>query len=626
MQRPWWLLNTFHRPYQNGSWPLNRIHMVVLVGALLAVAFWMALILRPDDGRGRIEVGRPSPISIQAERSVSFVSDLLTEQARATAENSPENIVYRTDQNLLIEQQDQLNDMLRTISNIRNDPSLNSVEKREELVNLPTSSVIISDTLADAILNLNDSVWSTVQRQTRLLFTQALDAYDAEIDDAALRELRTEQLPRWVAGLPQLQRDLVLLLTNSFLRVNHVLDEEATERQKLAAREAVTPVVVDVQAGESIVRVGEIVTPRTIEILEATDTLPDQLSMFNTLGLGIIAAMLSFTTILHISFYHREIAAHPRQLLVIVGLLIITALAGRLLFSSWEAPPYTFPLAAVVLAITIVFNSQLALVCAVVLSIMVGLMQGDNQLPTAVTMLLGSGVAVVLARGAERPGTLLIAGAGTTVATVLSQIGFTISTSIDWQPVVLVPMMTFSLVNGVLSALLAWGMFYVVATLAGIITAPQLMELSHPSRPLLRKLMREAPGTYYHSISVANLAEAAAEAVAADALLLRVAAFYHDIGKTIRPYFFTDNQTGRENVHNELDPQISAAIIIDHVREGVKMARAAARRASSTLSPPTTVRIWWPIFTSLRCVSKIPSILRTSATPARSLSLVSRAF
>jgi putative nucleotidyltransferase with HDIG domain len=101
------------------------------------------------------------------------------------------------------------------------------------------------------------------------------------------------------------------------------------------------------------------------------------------------------------------------------------------------------------------------------------------------------------------------------------------------------------------------------------------MELAHPNHPLLRKLIREAPGTYYHSVSVGNLAESAAEAIGADALLLRVASYYHDIGKTIRPYFFTDNQSDRENVHNDLDPKTSAEIICEHVIEGAKMARAA---------------------------------------------------
>jgi putative nucleotidyltransferase with HDIG domain len=137
------------------------------------------------------------------------------------------------------------------------------------------------------------------------------------------------------------------------------------------------------------------------------------------------------------------------------------------------------------------------------------------------------------------------------------------------------PTLLFASMNGALSTILSLGVFNLVSRAAGQVTPLQLMELAHPSRPLLRKLIREAPGTYYHSVAVGNLAEAAAEAVDADALMLRVAAYYHDIGKTIRPYFFTDNQMGRENVHNDLDPFTSAQIIIDHVREGVKMARGA---------------------------------------------------
>ena len=129
--------------------------------------------------------------------------------------------------------------------------------------------------------------------------------------------------------------------------------------------------------------------------------------------------------------------------------------------------------------------------------------------------------------------------------------------------------------NGALSAMLALGLYNVVGHLADVVTPLQLMELAHPAQPLLRKLIREAPGTYYHSVAVGNLAESAAEAIGADALLLRVAAYYHDIGKTIRPFFFTDNQSDRENVHNDLDPQTSAEIIAEHVREGMEMARAA---------------------------------------------------
>jgi hypothetical protein len=230
-------------------------------------------------------------------------------------------------------------------------------------------------------------------------------------------------------------------------------------------------------------------------------------------------------------------------------------------------------MATIVLVLAVVFNSHLALACATLLAIVTGLL-ADESLPLALTMLVGSVAGIFSVRGAERPLTFLLAGLSIALATAVSEVGFWLITSVDVSWVGVSTIALFSGANGMLSSILALGLFNIVGHVAGVVTPLQLMELAHPSQPLLKKLMREAPGTYSHSVSVGNLAESAAEAVGADALLLRVAAYYHDIGKTIRPYFFTDNQTGRENVHNDLDPQTSAAIIIDHVREGIKMGEA----------------------------------------------------
>jgi putative nucleotidyltransferase with HDIG domain len=104
-------------------------------------------------------------------------------------------------------------------------------------------------------------------------------------------------------------------------------------------------------------------------------------------------------------------------------------------------------------------------------------------------------------------------------------------------------------------------------------TTLQLLDLSRPTHPLLRQLLLEAPGTYHHSIMVGNMAEQAAEVIEANALLARVGAYYHDIGKTMRPYFFTENQVESQNPHNLLDPQTSAEIIRSHVTDGLDLAR-----------------------------------------------------
>jgi putative nucleotidyltransferase with HDIG domain len=129
------------------------------------------------------------------------------------------------------------------------------------------------------------------------------------------------------------------------------------------------------------------------------------------------------------------------------------------------------------------------------------------------------------------------------------------------------------LVNGVLSSLLAVGSFALLGRLFGILTTMQLLELANPTQPLLRRLLMEAPGTYHHSIMVGNLAERAAEVIGADSLLVRVAAYYHDVGKLERPWAFIENQADSlANVHDTLDPVASAQVIAAHVTDGVKLA------------------------------------------------------
>ncbi len=580
MPRRWWPFTTTPTPgaraTQASARKSRNLHFLVVIvaGVLLAAGLWGTLSLWLPGSRSELEVGRPSPMTIQAPRSTEFESALRTAEAQAQAENRPENVVYTTNRNLPIEQRVQLIDLFTTISNIRNDPSLSSFEKHEELIGMPSASVVLSDTLASTILSLDDSTWSAIRGQTLNIYDRALSEYDYEIDEDDITQVQEHSLPLWTSGLPQVQRDLVLLLTRSFLRVNHTFDPEATARQKRAAREAVQPVIVRIQAGQSLVRDGEIVTPEVIEMLEATGALPRRLTGLDMGGYGLIATVLSVIIMLYLGCQQPELIRQPRALFVIVGLLIATAFSARLLLALWPDYPYAFPMATIVLVLAIVFNSHLALASAALLSVVIGML-GGNSLPLTTTMLASSMVAVFSVRTAERPLTFMQAGVAIALATMFSETGFWLINTTDpsWGRVQTFAF--FSAINGLLSAILALGLFNIVGHIAGIVTPLQLMELAHPSQPLIRKVVREAPGTYYHSVSVGNLAEAAAEAVGADALLLRVAAYYHDIGKTIRPYFFTDNQTGRENVHNDLDPQTSATIIIDHVREGVKMAQAA---------------------------------------------------
>lgn len=142
----------------------------------------------------------------------------------------------------------------------------------------------------------------------------------------------------------------------------------------------------------------------------------------------------------------------------------------------------------------------------------------------------------------------------------------------------------FGAIGGILSAVFTIGTLPIFETVFDIITPVKLLELSNPNQPVLRRLLIEAPGTYYHSILVGNLAEAAAEDIGANPLLCRVGAYYHDIGKLKRPYFFKENQITKDNPHDKITPNLSALVITSHVRDGVEIAR-------KNKLPSTVIRI-----------------------------------
>jgi cyclic-di-AMP phosphodiesterase PgpH len=270
----------------------------------------------------------------------------------------------------------------------------------------------------------------------------------------------------------------------------------------------------------------------------------------------------------------RNVWLATRSLLVVAGMTALAVLAARLTLPLGEEWLYAFPLAVVGLLLATLFPRGLALMI-VTLSGLVIVFLVEGQAAPALALLVGSYLGILTIGRGERWLHFVAAGVVVALATALAQAAFWLAAPGGFVLEQWLPILRTSALNGAASAFFSLGLYNLVGHLADVATPQQLMELAHPNNPLLRKLIREAPGTYYHSVSVGNLAESAAEAIGADALLLRVASYYHDIGKTIRPFFYTDNQSDRENVHNELDPHTSAEIICEHVSEGVKMARAA---------------------------------------------------
>ncbi|MGQ0601302.1 MAG: HD family phosphohydrolase, partial [Anaerolineales bacterium] len=233
--------------------------------------------------------------------------------------------------------------------------------------------------------------------------------------------------------------------------------------------------------------------------------------------------------------------------------------------------PYFLPAAALAMLLTVLAGPNLAITVAVAMGALVGYIGGSSLELTIYTAMGGLVAAIALGRG-ERVDLFFWAGLASALANVGILLIFRVVNPAT-DIVGLAQLTAASLINGGISAALTLMIFFAIGGLFDITTSLQLVELSRPDHPLLRFILRNAPGTYQHSLQIANLAEQAAERIGANAMLVRVGALYHDCGKALHPQYFIENQLDQTNVHETLDPATSAHVIIRHVPDGLEMAR-----------------------------------------------------
>ncbi|HEY5670459.1 MAG TPA: HDIG domain-containing metalloprotein, partial [Anaerolineales bacterium] len=253
-------------------------------------------------------------------------------------------------------------------------------------------------------------------------------------------------------------------------------------------------------------------------------------------------------------------------------LFLVFLLSARLIISGHGVLPYVFPLAAYGLTVAVLFGAEPALVSSLSLAILVAYGY-PNALDLTLYYALSSFFGVLTLGRGQRILTFFWAGAVIASSGSLVAIAFRLPLpETDW--VGITTLVGAALLNGTASASLAVLLQFFLAQLLGMTTALQLLEISRPDHPLLQFALRNAPGTYQHSLQVANLAEQAAEHIGADALLTRVGALYHDVGKALNPAFFIENQMpGNPNPHDQLDPLPSASIITKHIKDSLELAR-----------------------------------------------------
>lgn len=340
-------------------------------------------------------------------------------------------------------------------------------------------------------------------------------------------------------------------------KVNKIVND-AIEQARLSAP--------TIKKGQVIVREGDVLTENDLMILDALNMVKRNWNWQKAIGIVIITLLLAGVFYYYLYSFYRSL--ENKYFVLFCTIAVFIAVLGKLLtLIDWPYAIYFFPASAATMFVTLLINASLGVFTAILYAIMTAFFSEFAIAPVLLS-LFGATVGVYCVRGATQRGSLMQAGLIVGLVNSLTMV----SCGLILQDSSLVVMSFIGLINGIISAVLTIGLLPYLELIFGVASPMRLLELSNPNNTLLRKLSLEAPGTYHHSIVVGNLAEAAAEAIGADSLLTRVGAMYHDVGKLARPYFFVENQRG-ENPHDKMSPNLSRMVILNHVKEGLELAK-----------------------------------------------------
>lgn len=349
------------------------------------------------------------------------------------------------------------------------------------------------------------------------------------------------------------------------IKPNRFIDVEATERVVTERRAEIDSVIIE--AGTTIVREGSTITNEHLRRLELAgllynNTFSDQLAVYGVLGFTLIVVVAFFS---YLRIFHAEVLNNYKKIILIISMFLLIFITSKVvsLMSIYMVP---VPLFAMIISLSV--SSAIGIVLSGFLAIVVTIWNGASVNALTV-MILGSVIAGVSVSRAHHRSNILMSGAY--IATVNAMSIFGLSMLSGTEAVDSAVLALNGAFGGLIAAVLALGLLPIIETIFHVLTPMKLLELSNPNHPVLKRLLIEAPGTYHHSILVGNLAEAAAHDIEANSLLARVGAFYHDIGKLERPYYFKENQITAENPHDRLIPAVSASIIKRHSTYGVDL-------------------------------------------------------
>ncbi len=539
-------------------------------GRLIAASFVliaaMSVILGLDilPAQPHLEADKPAPELVAAPRADEYTSAVLTQRQRDAAVAAVEPRYDFTSAGAAAVAARQLRELDTKVAPVEA-AFAEGVKPADRNSILHTVLPGLGSADRTTLEGLTAERWAAVRAEA----ARVLETIErAELRDSQVAPIADSVADRMAGDLNTDEVSLAAALIAPLIAPNSSFSSTLTDQAKAAAAEDVDPVIKSWDKGETIVRSGDRIDDVAFEAITYYGLNQGGLDVarlggFVILSVLVIGLLLTWTWRFRREFWHRNNVLLLLSLLLLFAVFALKLTAGR----AWL--PYALPLAAVGMLVTVLLDAGVAMVMMGLIAVLAAAVNGTG-LELGAYVLFGGIAGIVTVRRGERLTVFLQAGFAVFVVSALVVITFALLGNQD--ALGLVQLLGSSAIAAGGAAIATVGSFAVIGSVFGILTSFQLLELANPSQPLLRRLLVETPGTYHHSLMVGNLAERAAEAIGGDPLLARVAAYYHDIGKLSNPAAFIENQAGGENLHDELDPETSAALLKSHVSAGIDIA------------------------------------------------------
>ncbi len=554
------LRDLFSQPGSVYAQPLVRR---IVLGLVFFALFMLILAADFIPDKVTLQIGQVTDRDIISPRTISYIDDLKTKQLEAEIVAAVPS-VFDLDRAVVGKVDDDIARIFSTARTIHADSMLTTpllrLDKMQNSLNLPLSAAAVR-----GLVELDDPGLAKAEEYSRAIMRKYLERGVRENDTDMVLKQMTGEIEK--SGLGDNVEAVVAAISESLLKPNFLLNVRETDKRKQVALDSIEPVRVTVKQGQILLRSGERVTQERLQVMEEVGLYTAQGNQSRIFGLAVFVLIIIAVTLGYLYKFSSAIFESDRFLLLLSFILLVTMFIGK---AAHYYSDFAAPLTAGALLAAILISPRVGIMIGISVALLFGVIT-DYDLRAVIVPLIGGMVGVYSIARSVHGYSLPRAGIVVAVSNVLVIFSTGLVQQIDTTQLLI--QCALGIFSGVAAAVITTGFLPYLEQTFTIITPVKLLDFAKPNHPLLQRLLLDAPGTYHHSVMVGNLAETAAHAVDADPVTVRVGAYYHDIGKIRRPYFFVENQVDIENPHDKIAPTLSKLIITSHIKDGVDLCR-----------------------------------------------------